>query len=289
MPKKGKQQKKARKARGGAGGAEGAEAETSTYPTGFQNYGNTCYLNSVIQLLLLNPEFNPEGVRGKSDAIKRIKDNLGRSSPEFIDFEQHDAGEALMAVMNLYSKKKQLKLFQYQLREETTISCSCSDDCTNTISRKTSSLLLDVSGMTLQSCYEKSVETVSIERTGSSEECKSTTATKTVSFTKKPKWLIVGLKRFTQVKRGRKFISAKDDRDIEIPFEWDLDSCKYQLCGSILHLGDLGAGHYVCIGKKEELNKWFYFDDSVVSEITDETQLKSHLNKSYYFLYKSNK
>lgn len=283
MPKKGKQQKKARKARGGAGGAE---AETSTSPTGFQNYGNTCYLNSVIQLLLLNPEFNPEGVRGKPDAIKKIKKDLGRSSPEFNDFEQHDAGEALMAVMNLYSKKKQLKLFQYQLREETTILCSCSDDCTNTISRKTPSLLLDVSGTTLQSCYEKSVEPDIIERIGSSEECKSTTATKTVSFTKKPKWLIVCLKRF---KKGRKFISAKDNRDIEIPFEWDLDSCKYQLCGSILHLGDLEAGHYVCIGKKEELNKWFYFDDSVVSEITDETQLKNHLNKSYYFLYKSNK
>jgi uncharacterized UBP type Zn finger protein len=200
MPKKGKQQKKARKAkiRGGAGGAE---AETSTYPTGFQNYGNTCYLNSVVQFLLLNQEFNPEGVRGKPDAIKRIKEALGRSSPEFNDSKQHDAGEALMAVMNLYSKKKQLKLFQYQLREKTTISCSCSDDCTNTISRKTPSLLLDVSGTTLQSCYEKSVEPISIERTGSSEECKSTAATQIVSFTKKPKWLIIGLKRFTQVKK----------------------------------------------------------------------------------------
>lgn len=286
MPKKGKQQKKARKARGGAGGAGGAEAETSTFPTGFQNYGNTCYLNSVIQLLLLNPEFNPEGVRGKSDAIKRIKDELGLFSHIFNDSKQHDAGEALMAIMNIYYKKRQLKLFQYQLEEETTTICS-SYCYRETISRKTSSLLLDVSGKTLQSCYQKSVETFSIEREQNCEECKSTTATKTVSFTKKPKWLIIGLKRFTQVKKGRKFISAKDDRDIEIPFEWDLDTCKYQLCGSILHLGDLEAGHYVCIGKKEELNKWFYFDDSVVSEITDETQLKNYLNKSYYFLYKA--
>jgi ubiquitin C-terminal hydrolase len=91
-----------------------------------------------------------------------------------------------------------------------------------------------------------------------------------------PRYLFIWLKRFTQV--GKKL--TKNDQALNIPLEWRHEN---YLQGAVIHYGSLNGGHYVYVGKLN--NKWFLFNDSSVSEITDGTKLKSLLAKAYWLCY----
>lgn len=58
------------------------------------------------------------------------------------------------------------------------------------------------------------------------------------------------------------------------------------LQGAVIHYGSLSGGHYVYVGKQND--KWYLFNDSSVSEIRSEDELKNLLSKAYWLYYKQN-
>lgn len=50
-------------------------------------------------------------------------------------------------------------------------------------------------------------------------------------------------------------------------------SVKYRLFGVVNHHGELDGGHYTSIVKDVGSNKWFNFDDSVVTEVKSKNDL----------------
>jgi ubiquitin C-terminal hydrolase len=103
-------------------------------------------------------------------------------------------------------------------------------------------------------------------------------------FIDMPKYLFVGLKRFkvTQV-----FIQ-KITTDVEIPFEtccFD-DKTTYVLKGFIIHAGGVTGGHYYSYGSRkiDSETKWFCYNDTNVSEVSMD-QVIAESKKAYMFLY----
>ena len=103
-------------------------------------------------------------------------------------------------------------------------------------------------------------------------------------FVDMPKYLFVGLKRFkvTQV-----FIQ-KITTEIEIPFETNCFDNKtiYVLKGFIIHAGGVTGGHYYSYGTRK-INgeiKWFCYNDTNVAEVSID-QVITESKKAYMFLY----
>ncbi len=99
-----------------------------------------------------------------------------------------------------------------------------------------------------------------------------------VKIYKCPRVLFVHLKRFVQEFRHGKIITDKDDTDVTIPMELDLNpymdhslntdrrlSNRYALKGICNHSGNLHMGHYTadCAGVIDPQN-WYHFNDSSV-------------------------
>jgi len=99
-----------------------------------------------------------------------------------------------------------------------------------------------------------------------------------------PKYIFVGLKRF----RASQSHIEKIIKPINVPFETELfDSVNsYGLRGFIIHVGGIFGGHYYAYGSRKVENKikWFCFNDSSVEEVTIETVEREALN-AYVFLY----
>jgi ubiquitin C-terminal hydrolase len=109
-------------------------------------------------------------------------------------------------------------------------------------------------------------------------------ALKMDKIVKTPKYLQVQLKRFNKdYSRGRGRIS-KNDTSIEIPSTLNISGVKYQLRGSILHMGSYHGGHYTYLynnNKTNEFKDWKYLDDSRISE----RNVSNDIKDGYLFLY----
>jgi ubiquitin carboxyl-terminal hydrolase 4/11/15 len=109
------------------------------------------------------------------------------------------------------------------------------------------------------------------------DKCKEKrVASKRYSVEKWSPHIIVWLKRFRQTKYG----NIKMNQKLDIPLEWRHD---INLKGAVIHYGNLNGGHYVYVGKKND--KWYLFDDSSVSVITNEHKLKDILCHAYCLYY----
>lgn len=100
-----------------------------------------------------------------------------------------------------------------------------------------------------------------------------------------PKHLIIQLSRFEFN------YSTWEKRKIDSPFEFPINidlkpytilenkNTKYALCGVIIHSGTANYGHYFSYVKNRNSNKWYNFNDSYVSEITQDDMLQSAYGK----------
>lgn len=249
---------------------------------GLPNLGNTCYLNSAVQLLCLNPQFQSiENISNNpSKAIKKIKQKLTTISSRFSGNTQEDSGEALLLLLDYYANKIGI-LTQYQFTEKTRIRCKLLMCLHEEISiRKSDVLLLDINdSKTLDDCYRnfKNATRLFGENAWLCSNCnQKTISSKRFFINEWSNFLIIGLKRFYY--RGTRYI--KNNNSIAVPLKWRHG---YRLKGAIIHSGSLHGGHYICVGEKND--KWYMFNDSSVHEIPNQKVLLNHLSNSYFLLF----
>ena len=105
---------------------------------------------------------------------------------------------------------------------------------------------------------------------------KKVNATKKIIVKTFPKYLFIHLKRFSFYGSSNKI-----NDPIDIPFELNLNNNKYNLRGFILHIGNVGGGHYMSFIKKDN---WHCCNDASVS-IVDVDRIRNILKAAYIFLY----
>lgn len=104
-------------------------------------------------------------------------------------------------------------------------------------------------------------------------------AFKVMKLMRLPKILIIHLKRFRKTHHRYGISISKNTDFISYPSELDMkrymvnkdtENTKYDLYGVINHYGGVGGGHYKAMCQNFLDDKWYEFDDSRVSKVTQE-------------------
>jgi ubiquitin C-terminal hydrolase len=279
---------------------------------GFQNMGNTCYLNSGLQMLvqnrdlcqLINDYSSSSEILGKiSEFIDKyydesltniiipleIKNIVEDKSDMFEGFLQQDSTEFIVLLLSIIDdeiKKVHKDSIGIQsifgIKINVRIKCKLRE-CLQINNRKefNNFLLLDIESncTSLEDVYRnfKSCTKLESDNKYFCENCQAKrTASKRHTIDIWPKYINIWLKRF----RHNGITFTKNDQEIDIPLVW---KDNLQLQGAIIHSGSLNGGHYVYVGKHE--SKWFLFNDSSINEIKSITELKALLSKAYWLCY----
>ncbi|KAL3628125.1 hypothetical protein CASFOL_027171 [Castilleja foliolosa] len=115
-------------------------------------------------------------------------------------------------------------------------------------------------------------------------------ANKKLDLWRLPEILVIHLKRFSYTRFSKNKLETLVDFPID---EFDLSnyviqknntvSSRYKLYAVSNHYGGMGGGHYTAFAKHNRVDRWYEFDDSHVSSVTEE-QIKSH--SAYVLFYK---
>ena len=269
---------------------------------GIINIGNSCYLNSAIQMLFNSDGFNNivkstvfEDFINKYKNYKvynpaEVKMIVAKHNAMFANTNQQDSYEFIIFLFDILDKmlgnSRENNLYKYFGIETTTnIKCKMSH-CLNESITKTTELFLQLpitNELDLSSSYRKYKEMEILQNDNAyyCEKCKDkNTARKNTITSKWPDNLIIVLKRFDHYMR-------KDNRQINIPLNWRHG---YKLKGGIIHLGSFGGGHYIYYGHKNNSsnNNWFIANDSNISNIDINSLINNQAKQSYILLYEKN-
>jgi len=269
---------------------------------GITNIGNSCYLNSVIQMLFNSDSFiNISKNTLFEDFINKYKNYqiynpaevkliVAKNNSMFANNNQQDSYEFMIYLFDVLDKmlgnsRNNLLYENFGIQITTNIKCKMSH-CLKESNSKIAELFLHLpitNELDLSDSYRtyKSMEILQNDNAYYCENCKDKiTARKNTNTTKWPDSLIIVLKRFDHYMR-------KDNRNINIPLNWRHG---YKLKGGIIHMGSYGGGHYIYFGRNNEDNQdWFIANDSNISKINDIDSFINHQGKqSYIILYEKN-
>ena len=273
---------------------------------GFNNIGNTCYLNSGLQMLIQNTDFckiimenrdlteNLKVVatfieeyylsENKSISPVHIKNMVGNKNRIFKGSNQQDAGEFIIYLLDILNDdlKGQLNRI-FQFKTKTTIKCKLKTCLTYSIKEEYNNYLItsiNSDSNDLDDCYRnfKVHEKLEGSEMYFCEKCQAKrVASRRLEVIDWNKHLIISLKRFEN-NNGR---LSKNNKEINIPIDWRHD---YTIKGAVIHSGGIGGGHYVYISRNIDNNTWTMCDDSSTYLIRSE-QVQNYLNRAYIFHY----
>jgi ubiquitin C-terminal hydrolase len=289
---------------------------------GLQNIGNTCYMNSGLQIIVhatvlsqfiikntftspfLNTyqqflqhyftstkPINPHELKNAiSTYTKHFKGNHQEDSHEFIVYLLDVIEEELKKEKLAFQKfdKNELISILFDTIGETSIQ-SLTSDHHHTKTEKIRYLSLPVVAATLEECFEQyqQDELLTGENKWLADESSKlfVDAKKTFSISHAPKYLIFQLKRYTFVAdriRGRRGIGSKNSQRVVVPPTMFVNDREYSLRGFVLQSGSLNGGHYTSGINKS--GQWFYCNDSSISKM-DEKHALDMASQSYLMFY----
>lgn len=287
---------------------------------GFNNMGNTCYMNSALQIIvnstvltkvMLSNNFKSNKLNiyknflqqyrtGNSYSPKDVKDMVGGKDSKFLDYNQHDSHEFLINLMELLEdefkneyKVNNIEILNIPLNNlmstifDTTVSSIIYSEETKEKSKtKIGERILSVpipqkENVTLNDCLDYYTQ---IEKLTGDSKWRSEKNKKLVDAYKRLQLKSLPKYLLIQLKRFSFFsYSNKNNTSIDIPINLDLQNTTYNLRGIIYHMGSVHGGHYVSI--INHTDKWYLCDDASISEVN----VNNYLNKGYTYFYVKNK
>uniref|UniRef100_A0A671UXX1 USP domain-containing protein n=2 Tax=Sparus aurata TaxID=8175 RepID=A0A671UXX1_SPAAU len=273
---------------------------------GLYNQGNTCHLNSVLQVLFVTTDFH-DRLDQKSKytdkelmrIFEKLKETTCRTENIAKAFEiknvnqQSDAAECLQFILQKVTPRAS-EVFQGEL----TYSTKCSKG--HIINDETNPFwtlpmpLKDIhdSTFSLERGFERIFETTrfSGDNMVYCNECERTTeATSGCEMTKFPPNLILLLKRFDFDYSTMSHF--KSDCCVEVPHVLQRKNKKYKLYGMVNHMGSLGGGHHTATILSNEDNTWYECNDDYVIKVKEPfAQTRIHNScTAYLLLYRASR
>jgi ubiquitin carboxyl-terminal hydrolase 36/42 len=274
---------------------------------GLHNIGNTCYLNSVIQVFLNCTHFVDllMGIKTDSEQLLLLKrfiyEYRTSSAPispanvkriinkynQFQGFAQHDANEFFVYFLDLLDtelKKENMDVVTsiFNHKYYTKIVNTVQKDDEKIIKFNERILHLPLSE-NLNDSYLMYTEAELIENWESEKYKNKVTAKKRNVVYQWPIYLTIMFKKYN------KNLQKVDD-DIDIPIHWKIlninhnhkEIITYQLVGAIIHFGHLHGGHYICVVYRDD--KFYVCNDASIHEI-DIEKANDFIKKSYMVIY----
>ncbi|XP_030287810.1 ubiquitin carboxyl-terminal hydrolase 47-like isoform X2 [Sparus aurata] len=272
---------------------------------GLYNQGNTCHLNSVLQVLFMTTDFHdrldPQKTTDKElrNIFKKLKEttcgteNITKAFDIKNVNQQSDAAESLQFILQKVSPRAS-KVFQGEL----TYSTKCFEG--HIINEETNPFwtlplpLKDTQDSTfsVESGFERIFQTKTLigDNMVYCNECeKKRKATSGCKMTKFPQNLILLLKRFDIDYSTMSYF--KSDCCVEVPRELQLKNKTFKLHGMVDHMGSIRGGHYTTTVLSED-NTWYEFDDAHVRKVKEQPFAQTRTHKSctaYLLLYRASR
>lgn len=267
---------------------------------GLRNHGNTCYMNSALQLFFnithINSFFTYQHFKHPKLVLiqKSCKDYNNMANvdptifqillPKFANKIQHDSQEFLCSLFELIDElcEKEKVLSPCFYVESQILNILKSNSYTNMSRRNEKFLILD-HDISLNDAYSKYISVDKIDNFYNEKEKQYTVAKKQMLVGKWSPWLIIHINQYTNQ------LAIIND-SMNIPFMWTIQhmiekiKIVYHVVSAIIHSGSsLDYGHYTSIIRKEK--KYYHVNDDIINEINKET-FKQLLSHAYLVCYK---
>jgi len=248
------------------------------------NFGNICFLNSVIQLIMSMDDLVIDLYKNNiyTDFIEQYKTSLEMSpikiytsycslKTSYRGGSQEDANECLGFFFDLFKQQKidssfSIIMDQHIIRLKEDI---------NSLER--SEIKSVVENMLLVKFSSSLKESIIDSFKEDNEDY-----VKKYRITTFPKYLCISVNRFIINFDNGIFHSYKIDDYMNVPIIINFDEKKYSLNGFILHNGTINNGHYIYCGFVD--NRWMIFNDRFIFPISIGEMLEKS-SRAYIYLY----